>query len=345
MTTPRTAWLFSPAIDLSVFGGSALLALALLALGAPLGLLAADTPDWAWIPAILLIDVAHVWSTAFRVYLDPDERRRRPARYALVPLFGWLLGVALYSEGPLVFWRVLAYLAVFHFVRQQWGWVALYRARAGETRGAWLDGAAIYAATLWPLLHWHGHLPRGFAWFLPGDFAAVPAALATATFPLYVALLAAYAARAVWQGLRDGAWHPGKHLVVVTTALLWHLGIVTFNSDYAFTVTNVFAHGIPYLALVFAYGRARGLAPFRFGRAALPAFLGLLFLVAYAEEFLWDRVLWHERAWLFGGAWNAGTLELWLVPLLALPQLTHYLLDGLIWRRRDNPLVAGMFAR
>ena len=40
--------------------------------------------------------------------------------------------MALYSRGELVFWRALAYLAVFHFVRQQYGWMALYRARMGE---------------------------------------------------------------------------------------------------------------------------------------------------------------------------------------------------------------------
>jgi hypothetical protein len=26
-----------------------------------------------------------------------------------------------------------------------------------------------------------------------------------------------------------------------------------------------------------------------------------------------------------------------LVPLLALPQLVHYVLDGFIWRRKNNP--------
>jgi hypothetical protein len=31
---------------------------------------------------------------------------------------------------------------------------------------------------------------------------------------------------------------------------------------------------------------------------------------------------------------------MWLVPLLALPQATHYVLDGFIWRRKSNPDVA-----
>jgi hypothetical protein len=30
---------------------------------------------------------------------------------------------------------------------------------------------------------------------------------------------------------------------------------------------------------------------------------------------------------------------MWLVPLLALPQSTHYVLDGFIWRRKkDTPV-------
>ena len=29
-----------------------------------------------------------------------------------------------------------------------------------------------------------------------------------------------------------------------------------------------------------------------------------------------------------------------VVPLLILPQLVHYVLDGFVWRRRDNPQLA-----
>ena len=41
----------------------------------------------------------------------------------------------LYLIGPLVFWRVLAYLAVFHFVRQQYGFMAVYA--RGDGRAKW----------------------------------------------------------------------------------------------------------------------------------------------------------------------------------------------------------------
>jgi hypothetical protein len=356
---PPVPWLFSRRVDLGVFLLPALAALALLAIGRAAGIGSGDAPEWTWIPGVLLVDVAHVWATLFPVYLDPVERRRHPWLYGLTPLAAWGIGIALHAAGPLLFWRALAYLAVFHFVRQQIGWVALYRARAGERdrRTAILDHAAIYAATLYPLLYWHAHLPRRFAWFLAGDFAALPdlqpllATLSRIAGPLAAAILAAFAGHALWRRRHGLSGNPGKEILVATTAACWYAGIVATNSDYAFTVTNVLIHGIPYLALVYFYGRASSAAPSgsrtalgpRLLAAGLLPFLALLWSAAYAEELLWDHAVWHERPYLFGSldALDASTwLTSWqaiLVPLLAVPQITHYLLDGLIWRRAFNP--------
>src|SRR5687768_999019 len=102
--------------------------MAALGVGAFAGVIHQETPPWAWIPAVVLCDVAHVWATAFRTYLDPKERSARARLFTVVPILGLLASVALYSVGAAVFWRALAYLAIFHFVRQQYGWVALYRA-------------------------------------------------------------------------------------------------------------------------------------------------------------------------------------------------------------------------
>ena len=73
-----------------------------------------------------------MWSTAYRVYLDPAEMRRRRGLYLAIPLLAYVAGVLAYSLGPALFWRVLAYVAVIHFVRQQYGWLALYRRRGLE---------------------------------------------------------------------------------------------------------------------------------------------------------------------------------------------------------------------
>lgn len=337
----QSRWLFSREVDLSVFLGSAVVSLLLLAVGWQLGILNEESPDWTWITAVLLIDIAHVWSTSFRVYFDGEEFKRRVWLYTLVPVFGYAIGVALYTEGELVFWRALAILAVFHFVRQQYGWVALYRRKLGETSNLtwWIDAAAIYLATVYPLAFWMTNLPRKFEWFVANDFFALPALVETILFPVYVLALAAYFAKSVYLYFAEGFLNIGKDIVVATTAVCWYAGIVFFNSDYAFTVTNVIIHGVPYFAIVYFYARARRESAgsiYQTLSANWFVFLATLWALAYVEELVWHRGVWHEKNWLFGANWDLGNLKPFLVPLLAIPQLTHYVLDGFIWRKKSN---------
>jgi hypothetical protein len=68
-----------------------------------------------------------------------------------------------------------------------------------------------------------------------------------------------------------------------------------------------------------------------------------LVVFAYLEEGLWDGLIWREHASIFGAftllpkIQNCQVLSL-LVPLLALPQSTHYVLDGFIWKVKSEQL-------
>jgi hypothetical protein len=339
-------WLWSARADLAVFGGSALLALGLVAFRHLVGF-EAGLPEWAFVAFILGIDVAHVWSTLFRTYLDRNELRARPLRYLLVPVLGYAASVSLYLAGPLVFWRVLAYLALFHFVRQAVGFAAVYRARAGRTATLEraIDEAAVYSGTLYPVLLWHTRLEHtDFAWFVAGDFASLPGVdlLVPVARVVYALSLVAFFAREAVTLLRRRELLLGRFVVVTSTAATWYVGIVLTNSDFDFTVTNVIVHGVPYLALLWAYVRAqRERSPESLvadvAAAGFGAFAAVVLVLAFLEELSWDRLVWHERGWLFGegSAIGDGALP-WLVPLLALPQLTHYVLDGFIWRRAET---------
>lgn len=341
-------WIWGRGVDVSVFVGSTLFAFGVAALSpwlAPDG----GMPTWAWFAFVLGLDVAHVWTTLFRTYLDREERARRRWLYLGVPVACYLAGVALHAQGPLVFWRVLAYAAAFHFVRQQVGWVAIYRARAGERAAIdrRLDTALIYLATGWPLLYWHAH-GRSFSWFVTGDFVDL-SALRFLVLPvglLYGGVAVAYLYRS-YQHVREGRpFNLGKHLAVLSTAAIWGLGIVAFDDDFTFTVTNVTAHAVPYFVLLWFYTRERGVerpgSPVgRVARAGVGAFLLVVVVLAFSEELLWERLVWHDRPGWFGGppreAPLLGELALTLVvPLLSLPQVVHYVLDGVLWRGRGG---------
>lgn len=338
-------WVWGPAVDLGVFVAPTAVALALVLASRTAGFDGGELPGWAWVALVLSVDVAHVWATLYRTYLDPIELRRRPWLYALVPLGCWAAGAALYARSPLTFWRALAYLAVLHFVRQQVGWAAIYRARAGRTGlvDRVVDDAAIYLSTGVPLLVWHARLPRPFVWFVDGDFVPMPwlervVPVAEASL---VAALVVFAARHAWSAWQGRGLELGKIALVVATAVGWYGGIVLAGDDLTFTALNVLPHGVPYFALLWAYARARArrepaLPASRVVALGLAPFLASLLLFAFVEEALWDRLVWHDREWLFGFApelhvpWHAA-----LVPLLALPQSTHYALDAVLWRRGE----------
>ena len=339
-------WLVSRRFDLAFFVAPALVSVALIAIS-PAELLAReDLPVWIWIALIPLVDVSHVYASLYRTYFDAAERARRSTLYATVPAVVFLVGTMVCAIDVELFWRLLAYAAVWHFVRQQYGFLALYRHRAGERSRleGRLDAALLYATTLYPLLFWHTH-PRRFVWFVGGDFVTLSSAWITRGAGIVYALLAAaYLVKEAMLCARGRTPSTGKNLVIFTTAVSWYVGIVHYDSDFAFTVTNVLSHGVPYVALVWIHSRRKWsgapagswLGWISQPRAAA-AFVGVLVLLAFAEEGLWDLLVWGDHPSVFGGrnhvlSMTNSPLLPFVVGLLALPQATHYVLDGFIWK-------------
>jgi hypothetical protein len=300
-----------------------------------------------WILGVLLVDVAHVYASLYRTYLDPQARTLHRKRLWVTPLLCFWFGVLLHLESPLLFWSVLAYIAIFHFIKQHLGFALIY-VRAG--REGPLDRklvtAAIWAGTLGPVVHWHAHLPTRFTWFVQGDLiTGAPAWLGALALWGQLPIWVAFFARRIGHW-RAGTANPILFALVLLPAINWHLGMVIFDDDRVFTITNVFFHGIPYFALVWvAGGRAQVAARLKNAGPALLAlaFYGLLIVLALTEEALWDRLVWHDRPELFG----TGDVALsafataFVVSLLTVPQATHYVLDRFIWRAGpDNPKLA-----
>ncbi len=327
-----------------------------------------DMPLWAWVSFVLVVDVAHVYATLFRTYLNPKSFNEHKPLLLLIPFFCWAVGWALYSFDDLLFWRALAYLAVFHFIRQQYGFVALY-ARKDPTeflKFKLLDKICIYAVTLFPLIYWHTHLPRNFSWFIKGDFVSwMPAAITDGAFIVYAVVGISYLVKELILLKRTAFFNIPKNLIVIGTATSWWVGIIALNSDIAFTMTNVVTHGIPYMALVWLYHNRASTTSTADGASGLlnsgtinpkrnylklardillsfaPAFVLFLIILAYIEEGFWDGLVWREHLTFFSPFAQLPTvtesaLLAVLVPLLSLPQSTHYVLDGFIWRVKDR---------
>lgn len=330
MAAPRSSWIWGPRTDAAAFGGPALVALAprrarpsppprghRAAVG--VGRLRARGRRRArpHHPLPHLPRSRRAPPPPRPLHAAPD-RRVRPRRPAPRPLAGALLACPRVRRGlPL---RPPADRLGLDLPRA--------RRRARPRRPPAFDHAVTYVATLYPIAYWHAHIPRAFHWFDDDDF--VPWSGLAAALPvlraLHAGLLCAYVGREAWlyRARRFTSW--GKHLVVLSTAALWYTGIVATNDDFTFTVTNVLGHGVPYVVLLWMYvlGRARerqGAFVARVAAAGGLAFLALVLAVAFAEEALWDRLVWHQRPWLFGGVESPTPLYSDLLRTLVVPLL------------------------
>jgi hypothetical protein len=360
-------WLFSRSTDLLVLSLPVWLTWSVCFV-LPAAALERTLPLWMWAVFIVGIDVSHVWSTLFRTYLDREEFAHHRAALLRTPVLAFGLFLIIAGLSPLWFWRLMAYLALFHFVKQQYGFFALYRARFGfkVPHQIFADARVIYLATLYPVAYWHLQGDRNFNWFVSGDFFGVPALPGSALsllFPicnvLYWTIIAGWCAEEIYLCRKHQVpLATGKILWLLTTAGNWYLGIVHFNSDIVFTLTNVIAHGGPYLALVFFYvdKKAKIKAPAQPTSGAqigtsLLFMLAVILLLAFGEEYLWDMFLYRERGalfeWLF--AYPIHVLQTPVgqalaLALLSVPQVTHYVLDGFIWKNNEkNPYLRRIF--
>jgi hypothetical protein len=308
-------WIISAREDGAWFIGSALvgyLALGLLAAGAPFAPL--------YLFWLFVVDGPHVYATASRTYLDREARRTLgPWLWVLAPacLAGPLFVAA--GAAELFFFLAVSW-QVFHVVKQHFGFVMLYKAKARERSRLdfWADRAFLLVSLLLPYARYC------LAARLPGWLDAL--------------VLVAYAALAVLWVLRQVqiraalVW-PKIALLAVTVPLYW-LAFGYASATGAILVASLplgLFHGLQYHRLLWLHNRNRYSAPgsaARHGAAVLVArrlgyyvalAVGLHALVAFP-------VLATASPYLVALSWG--------------PAFAHYLLDAKIWHVRGDKALA-----
>ncbi len=297
---------------------------------------------YTWLFLIVFVDVAHVYSTLFKTYFVGDEFRRRKLLYVATPLLSFVLGFVFFQFGSLFFWSALALVAVFHFIRQQYGFMRLYARFEPNDFHKKIDEIAIYAATLFPMLYWFS-TPRKFNWFVENEFSWIgklPNYISVFTV-VYLIIIGVWLLKTVAAFVKFKQFNIPKNAIIIGTFLSWYFGIVYFDNDFIFTFLNVVSHGVPYIALIYLNEiknkdskDLKSLQIFKSGLGVL-LFVGVLLFIAFSEEFLWEILVWKENISISSISLS-DNWQMLLTPLLTVPQLTHYLLDGFIWKRSKN---------
>jgi hypothetical protein len=335
-------WIISRREDLLWFQGSVVAGLALLAffLAAPRLDAATLAPGHPVVLAVflwgVLFDGTHVWGTYARSYLAPDETSRAslPGRRSwLLLAVGPVIAFAdatLSAPGSLFgIFLLAAYLwAYWHLVRQHYGFVMLYRKRAGEyaARGASLDSLVLWIGCLYPFLRFSlgaAYLRTGLPQLLPASWLG----------PLRLALDLGFAATMIGivgliaservEPLRLGP----KHLLLAIV-VSFHVAVFGFL-DHLLPIlaTLTIFHNLQYHRIVWQYERGLGRRP--------SGGLGRYLAAGVALGIVWytPRVLGAAAAHdglacnlLLGLGWGVA--------------FHHYLVDGRIWRVRRSASVS-----
>ena len=181
----------------------------------------APYPLWVFIALVVSVDVAHVWATNYRVYLDPEETFRRPWLYlACIPII-LLSSIFVHLFDSKVFWTIVAYYAIWHFLSQPYGFIAIYKWKYQERSHLdhHLDKLASWSAGLGPILVWHASPERHFNWFDHGEFFLfrIPENLIPWILGTYGCVFLIYTSRQIHTYLSSRYFNPGKQMVMLLT--------------------------------------------------------------------------------------------------------------------------------
>jgi hypothetical protein len=349
-TASPNPWIISRKDDLLWFQGSVLAGVALLILfflAPKLDNESYNAGNFVIMVLFLwgaLFDGTHVWGTYARSYLAPDDGSRAalPGRWSwLVLLVGpalalvdhWFIepGPSQLASAGWLFrgFLMFAYLwAYWHLVRQHYGFLILYRRKAGEESkaGARLDTLLLWVGCLYPYLR----------------FSLTPA-YADSGLPVLVDVamgdtfrnaldIATILTMATLVGLmlssRVERFHAGPKHLFLAIVILFHLAVFALLDNLlTITATLTIFHNLQYHRIVWQHERGHGRQP---SGGLLPYLaLGLLLGVSWYGPRVFGVALASQdllRNVLIGLGWSVA--------------MHHYLVDGFIWRVRRDRRVA-----
>ena len=285
----------------------------------------------------------------------------------LIPIIAFIASLSLNLFSTLWFWRFMAYLAIFHFIKQQYGFARLFKLKEERVfKNIISDKLIVYFSTLYPIVYWHFNSSAEFNWFVKNDFFNVSSLLSLSTNNclftflnvFYWCVIFIWLVGEIKSNKKKDKVSIGRILWILTTAFNWFFGIVYFNSDFIFSITNVIAHGIPYVYLIWFYNYKKNQInninnSFSRTLKLISVFILTILFLALIEEYLWDMLIYRDHEMIFNkilpyefNQLSGGVLYSIVISVLALPQLVHYIIDGFIWKfNSSNPYLKSIFKK
>lgn len=348
------SWLSSWYIDLTAFHIIPLISSAFFLIFFNLGYKVKDETFFIMIAWLGVVDWAHFASLWPRIFSNPVETsldKKKYVSFFFLIVLAYIILCLFVSERSFIL-VLIAYMAIFHVIRQQYGFVRIYsRTDARKTKVEdYFERSLVYLGMITPLIFWHFHNtnPEG-VWFrelFKHEFFLT--AFYVSVCLLSVALTG-YIYFEVKRTRQNNYFNIAKNLTIFSTLVGW--GIVSFlpQNSLVLAFTVQLHHNLSYVALVWIIGNRdlrlsqkkggwsfytmRGLFIYMIGIAIL----GQVIFTLYIE--LNSQTSSHNV--LFGSLLNfipkgEGAFEDLGRGLFFATQIHHFIVDRYLWRKEKD---------
>lgn len=334
---PRV-WMSSPAFDLGFFVATSLVVFPAYYASEVLRVKA-----WWILAAVgIVANGPHLISTWTRVYLDGNERWKRPIAYWVIPsmLAAFVISaVLLETRRSTWLLTVVFYWAFWHFVSQNWGILRIWQKRAGEgdLAIAKLERAILWLGALAPLAY---RLHRG-PWKLFGANVMHPPVALWIPRVLFAALVASAFLYLLLRVKRRQTSIHGldvRALFLVASFVAFFVPFVMMRrSGTAGFATAACWHGLQYVGIVWLYNSNRWSG----GVDAKARLVSWISQPGRASLYYAALLAGAAIVYVLLNAAALVTLDVKTLGVMVWTSLTlgHYWLDGVIWKLR-KPEVA-----
>lgn len=291
------------------------------------------------------LDTFHVYVTAVPLVADPLGESRsyfiKGVMISAVAFFLFLI-FGIYSKIAgksfhIVTGQLLNYGAIWHFYRQQYGWMRISSKKdpKGFIFNDYVDSFFIFVITMIPVLISHSPLLADKPWFTGVPYAfEISHGWGFFLLILYWSCTFTYVAlQVLFKNMGKINYNWPKYILIFSTFFCWYMSFMSsFKSSGIGYI--IFIHSVPYLYLIAGNIKNGFVRGFRLTVLTLIG-IALAFLFMQSARYYFPETRYKFAPFLPADLrWVPEPLHLVLWCLLLTPVLAHYLLDGFVWKRR-----------
>lgn len=279
--------------------------------------------------ATALIDSGHVYTTAWRTFLHPDEMRSSKL-YFIVPVVAFVVFSSWHILGFKGLWSFVVYATLFHHVRQVYGLSKWYQAL--NKRPDRISDYFLYALAILPMVayHFRPEVPNNY--YSHNDLFLFPNInVLKGLYLIYACVLASwiiYEMR-IW---KEGKKELNRILSVAFPALVYGYCFFVGKTVSQILFPLLFIHGVAYVGILSQTLNRTQTSRFRTFMVSLLVVVMTAVIFGLGESWMENNMISVDPSTEF---WPGLLIGLWLTPLFC-----HYFFDALIWKRTHRESAA-----